>query len=138
MIYPILKIPNKKLREKCEPIEKIDKKSIVGDNPSIEKDQNVVLDLGPRTSTATAKMHSSIVSRLDQAATEIKVPILKMPCGAGHDAATFANLGVPTGMLFLRNENGSHNPDEYMNLSDFSDGAKLLMRFCMQPPDIAK
>jgi peptide deformylase len=25
MIYPILKIPNKKLREKCEPIEKIDK-----------------------------------------------------------------------------------------------------------------
>jgi len=24
MIYPILKIPNKKLREKCEPIEKID------------------------------------------------------------------------------------------------------------------
>ncbi|MBH20375.1 MAG: peptide deformylase [Rhodobiaceae bacterium] len=25
MIYPILKIPNKKLRQKCEPIEKIDK-----------------------------------------------------------------------------------------------------------------
>ncbi len=105
---------------------------------AIEKDENVILDLGPRTSTESAKMHSSIVSRLDQAATEIKVPILKMPCGAGHDAATFANLGVPTGMLFLRNENGSHNPDEYMSLSDFSDGAKLLMRFCMQPPDIAK
>ncbi len=105
---------------------------------AIEKDHDVIFDLGPRTSTASAKMHSSIVSRLDQAATEINVPILKMPCGAGHDAATFANLGVPTGMLFLRNENGSHNPDEYMNLSDFSDGAKLLMRFCMQPPDIAK
>ena len=105
---------------------------------AIEKDENVIFDLGPSTSTKSAKMHSSIVSRLDQAATEIKVPILKMPCGAGHDAATFANLGVPTGMLFLRNENGSHNPDEYMNLSDFSDGAKLLMRFCMQPPDIAK
>ena len=105
---------------------------------AIEKDENVIFDLGPRTSTKSAKMHSSIVSRLDQAATEIKVPILKMPCGAGHDAATFANLGVPTGMLFVRNENGSHNPDEYMNLSDFSDGAKLLMRFCMQPPNIAK
>jgi len=105
---------------------------------AIEKDENVIFDLGPSTSTKSAKMHSSIVSRLDQAATEIKVPILKMPCGAGHDAATFANLGVPTGMLFLRNENGSHNPDEYMSLSDFSDGAKLLMRFCMQPPDIAK
>ena len=105
---------------------------------AIEKDGNVIFDLGPSTSTKSAKMHSSIVSRLDQAATEIKVPILKMPCGAGHDAATFANLGVPTGMLFLRNENGSHNPDEYMSLSDFSDGAKLLMRFCMQPPDFAK
>ena len=105
---------------------------------AIEKDENVIFDLGPRTSTKSAKMHSSIVSRLDQAATEIKVPILKMPCGAGHDAATFANLGVPTGMIFLRNENGSHNPDEYMSLSDFSDGAKLLMRFCLQPPDIAK
>ena len=105
---------------------------------AIEKDENVIFDLGPRTSTKSAKMHSSIVSRLDQAATEIKVPILKIPSGAGHDAATFTNLGVPTGMLFLRNENGSHNPDEYMSLSDFSDGAKLLMRFCMQPPDIAK
>ncbi len=56
-----------------------------------------------------------------------------MPCGAGHDAATFAGLGIPTGMLFIRNENGSHNPDEHMEMSDFSAGAAILMRFCLSP-----
>ena len=38
-----------------------------------------------------------------------------MASGAGHDAAVFANCGVPTAMIFVRNEHGSHNPDEAMD-----------------------
>ena len=45
---------------------------------------------------------------------------------------------VPTGMLFIRNENGSHNPDEHMDMDDFSAGAAVLMQFCLVPPDIPK
>ena len=36
----------------------------------------------------------------------------EMPSGAGHDAAVFAKMGIPTAMIFVRNEHGSHNPDE--------------------------
>ena len=75
---------------------------------------------------------------LKQAADVAQQRVLEMPCGAGHDAATFAGLGVPTGILFLRNENGSHNPDEYMDMADFSAGAAILMRFCLSPPDISR
>jgi N-carbamoyl-L-amino-acid hydrolase len=51
----------------------------------------------------------------------------EMPSGAGHDAATFAKMGVPTGMIFVRNENGSHNPDEAMSLDDFDVAARALL-----------
>jgi N-carbamoyl-L-amino-acid hydrolase len=54
-----------------------------------------------------------------------------MPCGAGHDAAVFARMGVPTGMLFVRNANGSHNPEESMEMEDFAAAATVLSRFCL-------
>jgi N-carbamoyl-L-amino-acid hydrolase len=46
--------------------------------------------------------------------------------GAGHDAAIFANAGVPAAMVFVRNEHGSHNPREAMAFDDFLVGAGLL------------
>jgi beta-ureidopropionase / N-carbamoyl-L-amino-acid hydrolase len=38
---------------------------------------------------------------------------------------------VPTNMIFIRNENGSHNPDEAMSMTDFADAARLLAAFVM-------
>ena len=40
--------------------------------------------------------------------------------GAGHDAATLAAAGVPTGMLFVRSLNGgaSHSPAELTSDAD--------------------
>ncbi len=49
--------------------------------------------------------------------------------GAGHDAAIFANAGIPTGMVFVRNRNGSHNPDEAMELDDFMAGYQIMRRY---------
>ena len=42
------------------------------------------------------------------------------------DAAVFANEGVPSAMIFVRNANGSHNPHEAMSLNDFGAGAALM------------
>ena len=58
----------------------------------------------------------------------------EMPSGAGHDAAVFANLGIPTGMIFVRNQNGSHNPDEAMTLEDFDTGARAILGLLMDFP----
>jgi N-carbamoyl-L-amino-acid hydrolase len=32
-------------------------------------------------------------------------------------------------MLFVRNQNGSHNPDEGMRMEDFAAGCGVLMRW---------
>jgi N-carbamoyl-L-amino-acid hydrolase len=49
-----------------------------------------------------------------------------MASGAGHDAAVFANAGIPSAMIFVRNQHGSHNPREAMEMADFLAGAALL------------
>ena len=58
----------------------------------------------------------------------------EMASGAGHDAAVFAKMGVPTGMIFVRNQNGSHNPDEAMNLDDFDIAASALLNLLLRFP----
>jgi N-carbamoyl-L-amino-acid hydrolase len=49
-----------------------------------------------------------------------------MASGAGHDSSVFANYGIPSLMLFIRNKNGSHNPNEYMGINFFMDVFKVL------------
>jgi acetylornithine deacetylase/succinyl-diaminopimelate desuccinylase-like protein len=46
--------------------------------------------------------------------------------GERFDAAVFAAAGVPTIMVFVRNEHGSHNPDEAMDMADFAGVIRLL------------
>jgi N-carbamoyl-L-amino-acid hydrolase len=49
-----------------------------------------------------------------------------MASGGGHDAAAFAQAGVPAGMLFVRNQNGSHNAREAMRAEDFAAACRVL------------
>jgi N-carbamoyl-L-amino-acid hydrolase len=58
----------------------------------------------------------------------------EMPSGAGHDAAVFAKMGIPTGMIFVRNGHGSHNPDEAMTLDDFGVGAEAMLGLLLDFP----
>jgi N-carbamoyl-L-amino-acid hydrolase len=55
-----------------------------------------------------------------------------LPSGAGHDAAKFANAGIAAGMIFIRNEHGSHNPQEAMDLADFGAGVEVLYQVVRQ------
>lgn len=92
----------------------------------------VRFDLGPETGSAAARMDGRIVAALrDIAAAQGPAPEV-MACGAGHDAAVFAAMGVPTGMVFIRNRNGSHNPDEAMEIEDLAAAARLLSAFCLR------
>ena len=42
------------------------------------------------------------------------------------DAAAFAHAGIRSGMIFIRNHGGSHNPNEQMDIADFSAAARVL------------
>ena len=76
--------------------------------------------------TAPALMDNLWVERLSSACKELGVVSEVVASGAGHDAAVFANAGVSSGMIFIRNEYGSHNPHEAMNLEDFFLGVQAL------------
>ena len=68
------------------------------------------------------------VERLRTAARELGLPDETIPSGAGHDAAVFANAGIPSAMIFVRNENGSHNPFEDMKIDDFMKGVAVMRK----------
>ena len=71
-------------------------------------------------------MDPDIRTGLEQQAQALSIPMMLLGSPASHDAAAFAAAGVPTGMIFVRNENGSHNPHEAMALDDFLAGTAVL------------
>ncbi|PBB17956.1 Zn-dependent hydrolase [Mesorhizobium sp. WSM4313] len=91
--------------------------------------RGVTFEPGPRFTWDPATMSLNLIGRLNIAAIELQMLAPHVPSGAGHDAATFAGAGIPTAMLFVRNENGSHNPHEAMEIADLDQAIRLLLRF---------
>jgi N-carbamoyl-L-amino-acid hydrolase len=83
----------------------------------------VTFDLGATSYSAPglmdARLRAALMRQLDRP--------FEMASGAGHDAVVFAEMGIPTAMIFVRNENGSHNPDEAMDLADFAVATEALI-----------
>jgi N-carbamoyl-L-amino-acid hydrolase len=73
-----------------------------------------------------AAMNEDIQTLMKTGAEALGIPMMPIASGGGHDAGDFSNLGVPTGMIFIRNPNGSHNPAEAMDIDDFIQGARIL------------
>ncbi len=92
----------------------------------IAEERGVEFSFDRRLESAPATMDAEWVRRLRQAAQALGLPDEEIPSGAGHDAAVFANAGIPSAMVFVRNENGSHNPKEAMNLDDFVAGIAVM------------
>jgi N-carbamoyl-L-amino-acid hydrolase len=78
-------------------------------------------------------MDTRLQARLRECANALDIPAVMMASGAGHDAANFSEAGVPTAMIFVRNDHGSHNPHEAMDMADFSLGTRVLAEFLMSP-----
>jgi len=86
----------------------------------------VRFELGVLTGSEPAIMDPGMLEAFDNTATRLDIPHIRMASGAGHDAAVFAGAGVPALMVFVRNQNGSHNPDEAMRLEDFDVAVRLI------------
>ena len=93
---------------------------------AIASRRQVDFEFDRRQVSAPAQMDSLICSILKEACQSRGVAHDLIPSGAGHDASLFANAGIPAGMLFIRNQNGSHNPAEGMEISDFMLGVQVL------------
>lgn len=99
----------------------------------IAERRHVRFDWGELSGSTPAIMAQPLQDMMAEAAKQAGVPYRIMASGAGHDAATFALEGIPTAMLFIRNQNGSHNPDEAMNMADFDKALAVLVRMLSMP-----
>jgi len=96
--------------------------------------RHVRFEFDERVYTEPARMDEAIIARLRRQAEQLGYAIELLASGAGHDAAVFANAGIPSGMIFVRNANGSHNPDEAMTVDDFMRGVELMYAFASAAP----
>jgi N-carbamoyl-L-amino-acid hydrolase len=94
------------------------------------EEYRVQFDLGATSDSPAAvmdpRLRTKLMGLLDQP--------FEMASGAGHDAAVFAKVGIPSAMIFVRNDHGSHNPDEGMSMDDFAVGVRALMGLLMDFP----
>jgi N-carbamoyl-L-amino-acid hydrolase len=90
----------------------------------------VAFDLGATSDSPPAVMDSRLRAGLG---SRLERPF-EMPSGAGHDAAIFAKMGIPTGMIFVRNQHGSHNPNEAMRLDDFGIATRAMLGLLLDFP----
>ncbi|TCT07530.1 M20 family metallo-hydrolase [Aquabacter spiritensis] len=74
--------------------------------------------------------------RLAAAVERVGVAPHFLPSGAGHDAMVFAGV-LPMAMLFVRSQNGSHNPREYAAPGDIGRAAAALHAFLLALADDA-
>lgn len=100
---------------------------------SISSAHGVKIAFGPRFEWSVEEMDSRLLDCMEQLAANICLPVLRMPSGAGHDAAAMAAAGIPAGMIFVRNANGSHNPDEAMDAEDLDLAVALLALLASTP-----
>lgn len=92
----------------------------------IEAQRRVSFDFGAWASAAVGLVDQGIFRELTEAAARLDIPAMPLGSPASHDSAAFAAAGVPIAMLFVRNENGSHNPREQMDIDDFLDACTVL------------
>ena len=79
-------------------------------------------------------MTETIRKSMQSAARSKGIPYQDIPLGGGHDCAVFQGLGVPVRMIFIRNEHGSHNLNEHMEMVDFAQAADLLTGWARAEP----
>ena len=106
-------------------LERVEARMLAGIS-EIETRRRVSFELGTRASAAVGSVDPAIVAGLEAAAARQGIATMPLGSPASHDAAAFAAAGVPIAMLFVRNEHGSHNPLEAMEVDDFLAACTIL------------
>ena len=100
----------------------------------IGAERGVAFDFDRRVDAPPAEMDGAWIDRLLDLSGRLGLPARTVASGAGHDAAQFCQAGIPSAMIFVRNEHGSHNPREAMAMDDFMKGCDLLYCALTDPP----
>jgi N-carbamoyl-L-amino-acid hydrolase len=99
---------------------------------AIQAQRGVVFSYGVRTTAKVARADPAIAQELMAITREQQISVQNLPSPASHDAAVFCSANVPMGLLLIRNENGSHNPDEQMDIGDFMQAVSVLTAWLLR------
>ncbi|SDT23620.1 hydantoinase/carbamoylase family amidase [Bradyrhizobium canariense] len=91
----------------------------------LQVEHGVEFRFGDRVGTSAVKLDMHLQQAATEAARDLNLTTRSMPT-VGHDAAMYSKQGIPSSVLLMRNSNGSHNPDEHLEMSDFVMGLKIL------------
>lgn len=92
----------------------------------IEAARRLRFDLGASSRSQPTALDPALVQMIVDGAAAGGRNLRTMASGGGHDAAAFALAGWPAAMIFLRNWNGSHNPEEGMDPADLALAVQAL------------
>jgi N-carbamoyl-L-amino-acid hydrolase len=87
--------------------------------------RNVAFELGECVGSDPTPIDDGLRGHLHQTAEILGIPAHDMPT-VGHDASIFARAGIPSAMVLVRNQHGSHNADEAMEMDDFGLGVQVM------------
>ena len=87
--------------------------------------RNVDFQLGECVGSMPTPLNQGLRERLCSQACDLGITNHVMAT-VGHDASIFARAGIPSAMVLVRNQNGSHNAAEAMEIADFGCGTAIL------------
>lgn len=87
--------------------------------------RKISFDLGELVGTDPTPLDETLRADLGESAEDLGIPA-KVMATVGHDASIFQRAGIPSAMILVRNEHGSHNAQEAMEMADFGLGVRVL------------
>jgi allantoate deiminase len=96
---------------------------------TVAKRRGLKLSWLPVQQTAAVQCDKTLTQIFSKCVAQRGLEILKLPSGAGHDAAALSAV-CPVAMLFVRCKNGiSHNPAESVKTADVRVAIEVLADF---------
>lgn len=93
----------------------------------ITRERGISLELNTLTDESPVTFSPEIVNAIEQVCASQQLDAMKLPSGAGHDAAHVARV-APAGMLFVPSRGGiSHDPREFSTTLEIVRGTQVLL-----------
>lgn len=116
------------IRDISEEIRDQLEKEITDFSIQIGNEREIKVTIEELQRVAPVLCSEDIQSLIMESISELNIPVISLPSGAGHDAMQFNRL-FPVGMIFVRSKDGiSHNPKEFTSKEDVKAGAETMLK----------
>ncbi len=109
--------------------------TLLSEARKIAEKRGVTFEFDDLISSKPLAIHKELSNHLYKSSQTAGVKARRLPSGAGHDTCVFGNLGIPAAMIFVANQDGSHNPFEKMKTEDFMEGTEVLLESVLTYPE---